>query len=456
MESLEYEFQPKKENLEGTENKAEKIKQEGLSITIVGSLENSPEQNKELFGKYIADKIASEVKLAQQENKKLVFDAPTGGTPKPIWSELTAKIEKGELNFSNVIVMGHEEVWRSDEAEEANQDIPNTYVENAKLDTHRKKKFDNFRRKEILENNNIDVKPITQIEEVSKEKIEGNFIPMHLSNDPKKAVEKYSQIVNKLVDREDVKMIGVYGVGTDGHIGEIQIQTMGRKSSSERKHVYSDPRENYSIEKGSFRWQKDNSKEFNPEENIFWQRKDNEEKNVGRTMFDSVVGLGWKEMLKNDKLILAFNDQSKALAFKLAIEGSIDGEIKDKEGKVIKEIKRDKGEGEKIITDLEKYAIKLEKEGILEKGTVDKNRKSNDALRCRGLFKAIYEKLDEVNASYDDPRYQEMWKFTNRYIGKRAPVSRLIRMRSILGKETEIVATPQVIKGTEYEELIKK
>ena len=122
----------------------------------------------------------------------------------------------------------------------------------------------------------------------------------------------------------------------------------------------------------------------------------------------------------------------------------------------IVEVKHDQGEGEGILDDLEIYALQLEQEGLLARGTVEANRSSGNPLKCGGLFKAIYQSLDGIEAIANDPRYEKMWGFSNRYLGKRSPVSRLIKMRAILGRQTELVATPEVVKNTKYELLAKK
>lgn len=436
MESREYSFYAQKtfgqEKHEPTEGKPS-----GLEVVIVGKKENEPDENQKAFGEYIAQEIGRTVDDAREEGKRLVFDMATGSSPRAIWPALE-KMINGGLDISNVIVVGHEEAWGN-------------YEPGSKSD------FDAYRKKEFFGRNHIPIQEITSTNGLIEDRIEGNFVPMHLSEDPEQAASRYAEILHSLHARADVSSLALYGVGTEGHIGELQVHSLGREDSRDRKNVYVEDLQNYSVEKGAFRWS-DEKEGFHPEDNIFWQRGKTST-DVGRAIWqgykgmDKIVGLGWKETVRNDHFILALNDESKSLAFQLALEGSIDGTLINKQGDETIDIKRQKGEGETILRDLEKFALELETSGELPNGTVENNRQSQDALKCGYLFKAIYHALDATEAKADDPRYEKMWGFANRYIGKRAPVARLIRLRTLLGMKTTIVATPEVVKGTLYEGL---
>jgi 6-phosphogluconolactonase/glucosamine-6-phosphate isomerase/deaminase len=353
-------------------------------------------------------------------------------------------VKSGSLDISNVIVIGHEEAWGE-------------YESGSKSD------FDAYRKKEFFDRNNIEAKPIVSIDDVSSDNIQGNFIPMHLTNDAPSSAQKYLQILQALQKRKDVSWFGLYGVGTDGHIGEMQVHALGMQESLKRRHVYSDNIEHYSVERGAFQWKnngKESDNDFHPESNIFWQRNTN--KDIGRavwqgyTSIKDVVSLGWREMIEQDTLILAFNDRGKSLAFQLALEGSLSGKIIDGNGDTTMEVAKDSGERGKILIDLENYALGLEEIGILKKGSVVENRESKSPSKIHDLFKVIYSSFDFIELSHDNPKYKEMWEFSNRYLGKTSPVSRLIKLRSMRGKETKLIATPEVIQDTPYEILLKE
>lgn len=163
-------------------------------------------------------------------------------------------------------------------------------------------------------------------------------------------------------------------------------------------------------------------------------------------------------MLKQDEIILAFNNKDKGFALSLAIEGSLSGTIYDDDsGNVVQEIKRDKGEGEHILPDIIAFARTLEKDGILENSALPTDKHQLDQLKCGPILRKILAALDAKGITVNNPRkyYQAVWTLLNRYIGKRAPVSRLIRMRTLLGKKTELICSPEVLAGTKYERLLQ-
>lgn len=441
MSFAEYKFnpeqKPKSEDFEERGLK-ERVKKAGLDLIIAGSIDNSSEENQEKLGEYVANIFAKTDNAARGEGKKVIFDMATGSSPKYIWSGIEKMVEEG-LDISNVVVIGHEEAWGD-------------YEPNSKSD------FDAYRRREFFDRNKISVKTITSKEDVLKENFDGNFVPMHLTEDADSSASRYMQILQALKKRKDTISFGIYGVGTDGHIGEIQPHAMGREESLKRRHAYADNIEHYSVERGAFQWKKEQEEDFYPENNIFWQRGAKQE--VGRAVWqgyaniESVMSLGWREMIDQDTLVLVFNDKSKSLAFALALEGSFSGDVKDNQGKVALEINKNSGEGPGILADLEKYAIQLEEKGILKKGSVSGS--SQLPSNIHGLFKMIYKAFDDMNVSHDDPKYKELWGFTNRYLGKMAPVSQLIKLRSIRGKKTVMIATPGVVKDTKYDVLLKE
>lgn len=430
-------FKKGKERQEGSEKNID-----GVILTAIGTTEQGEKENLEQFGEYIAGRITQAIQAAKDQGKKLVFDMATGSTPDPVWPKLSQMIKEGAVDLSNVIVIGHEEAW-------------GTYEKGSHSD------FDNSRKVKLFGDNNISVQEICSPEQVLAAD-PGNFVPMHLSESIAEAATLYGEILKKLRARTDVTFFGFYGVGTDGHIGEMQIGALGKEATRERMESYPDAVKDYSFESGMpelFRWQ-DKDGNFRAEDNVFWERgaKKDETGRAARENYggmEAIMGIGWREMLRQEDMLIAFNKANKQLAFELALEGSFSGSVLDENGEEILKIERNKGEGEAILSDLRELALELEEQEILEKGTVGKNQQSQGELKCHKLFQAVYKALDEKGAKVSDSGgyYQKIWELLNRYIGKRAPISRLIRLRALLGKPTELVYTTEVVQGTKFEVL---
>ena len=415
----------------------EKFKNSNIEILFV---EN------EQYGRVIANAVVEAYKTAKRNNKKLVFDMATGSSPAAAWPELQQLYNDGEIDLNHIIVLGHEEVWGN-------------YEKGDKSD------FDSYRKREIFENNDLAVIPITDAKEVEgNSEINGNFIPLHLADDAGSASQKFSEIMKALRQRDDVYFLGLYGVGTDGHVGEIQINSMGISPTIKRMESYDEDIINYSYERGQFKWWNKDENSFHQEDNIFWKRgvKAGEE-DVGRAIWQGYsgiqegIGIGWRDLLNEDEVLLVFNNSSKQLAFKLALEGSFSGQIKDSERNEIMQIEKEKGEGELILPNLIEFAKELSGNKLINDDEFEIVI-SKPNLRCREILKLIYKFLDSVDASLDDDNYrkiyEKIWILINRYIGKRSPIGRLIEMRSLFGKSTKIIATNDVVKGTTYEQLL--
>jgi 6-phosphogluconolactonase/glucosamine-6-phosphate isomerase/deaminase len=428
---------------EGKEEKESKVITE---ITVVGSLENSAEQNKEKMGAYVAEMLISEQDKAKKDGKRLLFDAATGSTPKPVWPELKKKTESGDFHPEDLIVIGHEEAW-------------GPYEKDGKSD------FDAYRERELFTNLDAQPKSITSIYDVSGKRVEGNIAPMHLDDNPEVAAKEYAEILKALHAREDVQSFGLYGVGEDGHIGEIQMGGQGVMSYAKRKNVYVDDISTYSMDDSYaqlYRLQS-NDGEFLPHDNVFSERGSSED--VGRIAregyggIEKIVGLGWQEMLRLDTMMMVFNNKQKLPAFEAAIKGTYDGKIKSKDGVDLHSIKSETGEGEKIYDDLVAVARRVEESGFVAVGTIEKFVSSNEgtSLKCGRLFQELYASLEKNNINVDDDGeyYQDLWKMLNRYIGKRLPVATLISMRALANKRTELIVLPEVIRDTEFEHLAK-
>jgi hypothetical protein len=206
----------------------------------------------------------------------------------------------------------------------------------------------------------------------------------------------------------------------------------------------------YSVEYGSFNWS-DVEGGYHSEENIFWARGVKEDESFGRAAADGYTGidyigsLGWRQLIGFDLMFITFNSGSKALPFNLAIEGTMDGIITAEDGMVVERIQRNKDESEGILKDLNAYVQKL---GADIPDTPENYPKAGP------LFRAAYDKLHADEATADDLCYQPLWVLANRYLGKRAPLSRALRLRTLLGKETVVVATPEAIKKSNYKHFL--
>jgi hypothetical protein len=427
-----------------------------VKLTVCGSPEDSLEKNQEKYGEHIAKKVVEKIKETKKEGKRLVLDIATGASPEPIWPKLKELVDKEGLDLSNVIIMGHEEGWG---------DIPAGSIVD----------FDGYRKK-VAESLGIEIKPIESADQVSGEGIVGNFMPMHLDVDPRVATAKFRETLTALKKRTDIEFLGLYGVGADGHVDELQIGDMGQHETKPRMETYLDLDPGVlpdagvlanSVERGLHRWRKPGAKvgdkdEFLKESNHFWYRGKEKNEVFGRAAFqdanfgavDQVVGLGWRDLLREESMMLLFNNRGKSLAFQLALEGAYDADIVDEEGKKVLGVDYEKGQGEKIFPEFKKYA-----ETLVETGVIDKEQLSSFA-KSSEVFRAIYLGLDKIEASSKDPRYipvyEQLWRFMNDYVGRRAPISRLVKLRSMLGLETELVLVPEVVKGTKYEKLVTR
>lgn len=441
IEGKQYVFNNENGSRGETVDKVLNLPGKEIKITLVGSPEADPKENQKKFGKYIAEQIIFKVEAANRAGKKLVFDMATGNTPKLVWPALKNLIESGKVDLSNVIVIGHEEAW-------------GTFARGSHSD------FDYYRR-ERLTDNKLAVHEIVDPAQVKGNDLQGNFVPMHLTADPEESARRYADIISALHQREDVVFFGLYGVGVDGHFGELQVGAIGKDAISRRQYTYADDARGYSFDSEDpllFRWLNEDGG-FRPEDNLFWERAATDPKEVGRAARDDyrgierIVGLGWREILEEESMLVAFNHGDKGLAFALAMEGSLSGTIRDQSGRILLKIEQDRGEGEDIFSELDSFGKELEAAQILEGGTTERIATSKKPFKSTLLIREMYKALDNKGARVTDGEqyYQRIWAFINRYVGRRAPVSCLLRWRALLGKETEMVITPEVVKGTKYE-----
>ncbi|MDO8489996.1 MAG: hypothetical protein Q7S47_01095 [bacterium] len=250
-------------------------------ITISGSHEFSNEKNIEVFGEVLVDRLVSALDRAKNEGKTLIFDMATGSTPAAMWPILQKKADHG-LDLSGVIIIGHEEAWGS-------------YASGSHSD------FDGYRKREFFERNTIPVREIRNTHQLEGDAVDGNFIPMHQNDDPGQAAVHYGELLRRLEQRDDIRFFGLYGVGTDGHIGEVQIGAQGVEQSAKRSRPYVDKLQDYSFESADaqlFRWNNEQG-EFLPYDNVFWERQSTSD--VGRAArenyggMECIMGIGWKD-----------------------------------------------------------------------------------------------------------------------------------------------------------------
>lgn len=438
------------------EVKRAEIKPGIVVFNVIGSKEQSTEVNYQQFGEHIAERLAEKIEMVNREGRKLIFDMATGNTPKSVWPALEKLAKEKNLDLSNVVVFGHEQAYGKNV-------VPGMHSD-----------FDNYRIKEFFQRNNIKPEKAQIVEAGGKSTIKGNFMPMDVRGTPEETVEYYNQIFKQLKKVPNIEYYALYGVGTDGHIGESQINAQGFQSTLKQRNFYIDQVEEYSIEGGLYNWQdykqkvgesKEKGMDFYPMENInniFWSR-DKEEEKVGRgartdyESWEKIVGVGWRQMLEPKDMVLGFHKADRELVLNLIVEGTFDGTIQNEKGVILQEVKRDKGEGEKILPDLLEYCKELVRENLIQQEFVDKieqkiQRQSPESNRLitGEIFQEIYKGLNEQKATADNPVYRKMWEFANRYIGKRAPIARLIRLRTLLGKNTELVLTPEAVSTLEF------
>lgn len=412
------------------------------------------------FGRTAAELLVKQINQAKQKGKTVVFDIATGSTPKTIWPVLQQLVADQVVDFTqNVVFMGHEEAFGPYE--------PGTASD-----------FDDHRRR-IVKSLGVEEVGIKNESQVKGDAIDGNFIPMHqvnadLSATDRKLAEyeaalesaaRYQEIVSALRARNDVVFLGLYGVGTDGHVGEQQINKMSLEERAQRQQAFVYPIEDNSVEYGLFHWLSDDN-QFHPENNEMWVRNLMPGQKHGRTATQTegygeggygdgaeyFMGLGWLDMVTLDHLVLVFNSSSKALALSLVLAGSYDGMIKDDFGIELKQVKADLGEGENIFIDLRSLKNKLITSGLMKKNILETEKEQNISA-CHKIFQEIYDSLNENGVSANNPIYQELWNLWNRFYGKQAPIAVLVRERMTLGKKTTIVTSTEVVTDSKHKNL---
>jgi 6-phosphogluconolactonase/glucosamine-6-phosphate isomerase/deaminase len=109
-----------------------------------------------------------------QENKAVLLGLATEGSPDSVYKALESDLKQGSVSLANVLATGHEEAWGS-------------YEPRSKSD------FDYFRTN-LLEGLGLKINPMVTPAEFSAENLGGNFIPMHLDDDPSQAMTAFGEI----------------------------------------------------------------------------------------------------------------------------------------------------------------------------------------------------------------------------------------------------------------------
>ena len=130
----------------------------------------------------------------------------------------------------------------------------------------------------------------------------------------------------------------------------------------------------------------------------------------------------------------------------MALEGAFSGRIVDQQGADVARITRDRGEGDEIWEDLSSFALDLEREGILESGIVEKIGLDNNLSLVDQLLRAIYSSYEAKrilakNIEQRQKYFEPLWRFVNRYVGKRSPLSQQIRLLVSRGVKIDFVMT---------------
>ncbi len=394
------------------------------------------ETNLNAFGLHIAEWIRDKVKEAQREKKTPVIDLPTGNTPRSVWPHLSGFVERGALDLSGAVFVGHEAAFGNP--------TPESPVD-----------YEGSRRK-VLKELGVKILEITDPKQVSNGEIRGNYISMNASkgNEGERtsdgSAKIYDQVLHALRGRDDVTFIGFYGVGTDGHIAEIQTNTLTGAAEYDTQHAFAYHITRNSDIRGAVHVEGDTFQVFR---NNMW-KPDEPENYHGAT---HLTGPGWEDLLFHDHMVLAFNNESKIFAFQSILEGSVDAIVTNDTQERVMAMRRDPGIGENIYGALKRYAGELVEKRLLREETVDTIDASDDPKKSKHLFREIYASLYANRYILDEDQsheiFEKMWGYANEYLGKQTPVSVLVRLRTLLGLDTTIVATPEVVQDTDYERL---
>ncbi len=408
-------------------------------------------ENRQALGLYMATWIRSQVEATLADGKIPVLDLATGNTPKYVWPFLAEMVAAGTFDINRIVITGHEVVYGEPETD---------------MD------YEGYRRTVAEKTFGLTIDDIAELSQVTGSEIQGNFLPMHLVQvsreefasenafleaeqaAAKTAATHYDTLLHALAARSDVRIISLYGVGKDGHIAEIQPNTLTGAVDYDTDHTYVySPRLN-SKAAGTFPWTGDEHEYHN---DMYTPQPDDAElDDKGYKGARQLMGWGWQDLLLPEKLMIAFDSKSKSYAFQLTMEGSVDGVIMQ-DGQEVMKVEAQRGEGETLVGELLEYARGLDAAGFFTAANSEWLTTQSENLTCKQLFHLIHAELLNRKAQTEDQNFTEifikMWDFANRYLGKQAPVAVLVRLRSLLGLDTTIVAVPEVVKDTKYSAL---
>ena len=449
-EKLErFEFIPRilKPEGEGPERKSVEKEGQPISITIVGERGGDPAKNKELMGRYAVRVAMSQIEDVQKEGKTALFFMATGKTYNWERSEdLLEAVKTGRVDPDKVIVTLKEDCWDHD-----GQHMPPGDV----LD-FRGKRIRGFHDVVGIEPQNAQVS--------SDGEISGNILAPDYDMSPEESVKYLNETWQALMKTGEVKGVNLSGVGEDLHAGEMQINKASAKEALPQRDWFIQDEQSYSRARGLFKWQK-SQQEFYPNSNVFLElQEDGTFESAGRAKeyhgFGKILGVGWRALLNTEGgATFSFDTAKKALATRMALEGSFDGQVKKQNGEVVADIERDAGEGLGIMDDLMEFTEELSKEGILESGFVEEIR---NRIKKKELYAIVDDVLEQVYQAYEDQKilakndeqrekyFEPIWRLVNKYVGKRSPLSALIRGLARNGVKIELVMTPEAAQELEF------
>ncbi|MFA6963258.1 MAG: hypothetical protein WC227_00885 [Patescibacteria group bacterium] len=422
-----------------------------IRIIMVGSSESSKDEQKKEMGQIVAEESAKGMAKIVEKGKKVLWSMATGSTFN--WPEnLPVSLEQTGVDPKDIIPIVKEDAWDQDR---------NHFPSGNGYD-FRGKRINSFHKLFGLEPKNVSV---------SDGQIEGNIVAPDYDMSPEQAVDYMNETWSALTKTGQVEGFTTTGVGEDMHVGEFQINKMGLENQIKQMDFFLQPVNDYSDERGLFRWLK-NPEEFAKESNVFVERGKEGWQATGRTaklgediVGGTVMGMGWRAMLETPGgAVFAFDSGSKALAARSAIQGSLSGVIKDSDGIEVLKVEAERGEGIGIWDDLAKIVGQYEEDGILEHGYFDKIMASSETENSKiglinNILEDIYSAYIEKNISPQKPEqnekyFQPLWRLVNRYLGYRSPVSLWVSQLQRRGTPVTLVITRQAAAELPSEMLV--
>jgi len=421
------------------------------SLEIVGDPSSPIEEQKEEMGRYAAEESVRQIAefLKDNPNKYVLWNMATGKTFN--WQQfLPTAAKKYGFDHTRVIPMIKEEVWDRD-----GKHFPPGH------------EFD-FRGKRIKAfHDTFGLKPKT-VSVTDSGEIEGNLFASDYDMSPAEAARYMNETWRKLMATGKVNEFTTTGVGPDMHVGEMQINQMGLDRMLEQQDFFILPIEEYSKERGMFRWEKPDGT-FYPNTNVYVEKDEAGEWHdveIGKkhSGFGWTMGIGWRQMRASEAgAIFVLDTESKALAFRAALEGSFKKAkrwIKDDKGQNIKELQFQGAQERIAVKELMVFVKELIEKKILSPEVLEeKGRNFEVAGRStENQLDIFFRLLDDIYKAYEihdlSPRdevsrkqfFEPLWHLTNEYLGMRSPFGRQFGDAVRNGLPVRIIATPAACK----------